>query len=640
MWLSSLLAALLALVVCGSAQAQYHPPSGGGSGAPLTPQYLTLDLDSRLVNSRQLVFSSPLSVSDAGALGTYTITCSTCAAGAPTTATYITQSANGTLTAERVLTAGTGITLTDGGANSTMTIGFNSTIIATVSSAQTLASKTFTSPTAFTYVNNLGLQLLNSSSGTAAIIKWEDAGTGRTYNIADMGANGDFVVTSGTQTLTGYKTFDGLQLTAQTFYLNGSHATNANTVSVPAGVGGNVATLVSTEATQTLTGKSIAVGQLTGTLATTNGGTGIATYTAGDVLTVNDAGTLVKLGGGTNNDVLTYDSTGNPNVKWAAPAGGGTQTFVTTADETGTLPNSVRLSTVAVDFGTAQTGISGTKEFTDFITCTAGFISPSYKITDSGNSLNFVFGPTGTLGQSVTVSVPDVGQNTATVMLTQDAAPTPGGIPFYAASGFGFVTASPAGGNGQFFIFNSTPGWGNTVSAAGGADAAIIARADGSQSYDIFRVEEPAHKVLWGIDKIGNVIMNCGGSADTGVKSTTLTVDTTNGTATNLLKSDGSSFACASGRTYSCVVNICARKDDGTSKQFLRQFVIKNTGGTTAIAGTVAILGTDSGDAGATTWSVAITADNTNDVLQIAVTGAAATNIRWLCRLETTEVSY
>lgn len=95
-----------------------------------------------------------------------------------------------------------------------------------------------------------------------------------------------------------------------------------------------------------------------------------------------------------------------------------------------------------------------------------------------------------------------------------------------------------------------------------------------------------------------------------------------------------------SGSTISCVLNICARKDDGTSKQMLRQFVIKNTGGTTALAGTPIALGTDTGDAGATTWSVAITADDTNDSIAVKVTGVAATNIRWLGRLETTEVNY
>lgn len=42
--------------------------------------------------------------------------------GAPTNASYVTLTNNGTLTSERVLTAGAGITVTDAGANNTVTI--------------------------------------------------------------------------------------------------------------------------------------------------------------------------------------------------------------------------------------------------------------------------------------------------------------------------------------------------------------------------------------------------------------------------------------------------------------------------------------------------------------------------------------
>ncbi|GAA5482049.1 hypothetical protein [Haloferula sargassicola] len=43
-------------------------------------------------------------------------------------------------------------------------------------------------------------------------------------------------------------------------------------------------------------------------------------------------------------------------------------------------------------------------------------------------------------------------------------------------------------------------------------------------------------------------------------------------------------------------------------------------------------------DASASAWDVAITADTTNGALAITVTGEAATNIRWVARLETVEV--
>ena len=44
--------------------------------------------------------------------------------------------------------------------------------------------------------------------------------------------------------------------------------------------------------------------------------------------------------------------------------------------------------------------------------------------------------------------------------------------------------------------------------------------------------------------------------------------------------------------------------------------------------------------AGASAWSVALTADTTNGGLAVTVTGAAGTTIRWVCKAETTEVTY
>ena len=59
----------------------------------------------------------------------------------------------------------------------------------------------------------------------------------------------------------------------------------------------------------------------------------------------------------------------------------------------------------------------------------------------------------------------------------------------------------------------------------------------------------------------------------------------------------------------------------------------------TSIVGTV-ILNTIAQDAGAATWVVAVTADTTNGGLAVTVTGQAATTIRWVAKLESTEVTY
>jgi hypothetical protein len=59
----------------------------------------------------------------------------------------------------------------------------------------------------------------------------------------------------------------------------------------------------------------------------------------------------------------------------------------------------------------------------------------------------------------------------------------------------------------------------------------------------------------------------------------------------------------------------------------------------TSIVGAV-ILNTIAQDAGAATWVVAVTADTTNGGLAVTVTGQAATTIRWVAKLESTEVTY
>jgi hypothetical protein len=59
----------------------------------------------------------------------------------------------------------------------------------------------------------------------------------------------------------------------------------------------------------------------------------------------------------------------------------------------------------------------------------------------------------------------------------------------------------------------------------------------------------------------------------------------------------------------------------------------------TAIVGTV-IKDVVAYDAGASAWDVTFTADTTNGGLKVEVTGAAATTIRWVAKLETTEVTY
>ena len=59
----------------------------------------------------------------------------------------------------------------------------------------------------------------------------------------------------------------------------------------------------------------------------------------------------------------------------------------------------------------------------------------------------------------------------------------------------------------------------------------------------------------------------------------------------------------------------------------------------TAMVGTPTVIMTHF-DAGAATWVVAVTADTTNGGIKVEVTGALATTIRWVCRINTVEMTY
>ena len=115
---------------------------------------------------------------------------------------------------------------------------------------------------------------------------------------------------------------------------------------------------------------------------------------------------------------------------------------------------------------------------------------------------------------------------------------------------------------------------------------------------------------------------------------------TTNTTPTTLFI-DGSStrLTITSGKILFANVLISGIKSDGSAAAcFRRKVAIKNVGGTTSLVGTVETIGTDIEDNAST--DVTITADNTNDALQIDVTGITSETWRWVAVVEGLEIAY
>lgn len=92
-------------------------------------------------------------------------------------------------------------------------------------------------------------------------------------------------------------------------------------------------------------------------------------------------------------------------------------------------------------------------------------------------------------------------------------------------------------------------------------------------------------------------------------------------------------------KTWAFVLTAVARSSGGTDNaMYVRRGVIKRDGANnTALVGSVDAVYTNETDAA---WDIAITADDTNESLKVEVTGVAATNIRWVVKVELTEVAY
>jgi hypothetical protein len=79
----------------------------------------------------------------------------------------------------------------------------------------------------------------------------------------------------------------------------------------------------------------------------------------------------------------------------------------------------------------------------------------------------------------------------------------------------------------------------------------------------------------------------------------------------------------------------------GDTKGWKIEGVIKRgaNAASTALVGTPTVTSTYA-DAGASTWTIGVTADTTNGGLSVTFTGQAATTIRTVCQIRTTEMTY
>jgi hypothetical protein len=92
-----------------------------------------------------------------------------------------------------------------------------------------------------------------------------------------------------------------------------------------------------------------------------------------------------------------------------------------------------------------------------------------------------------------------------------------------------------------------------------------------------------------------------------------------------------------SGKIIACTINITGSKSDGTAvAHYLRQYCVKNVGGTSSEVYAPVTIGTD--NAAGTT--IALSANNADDTLRILVTGITSETWRWVASVDAVEVAY
>jgi hypothetical protein len=114
---------------------------------------------------------------------------------------------------------------------------------------------------------------------------------------------------------------------------------------------------------------------------------------------------------------------------------------------------------------------------------------------------------------------------------------------------------------------------------------------------------------------------------------------TTSTTPVNLLlDSSTTRLTIPSGKTMSGFLIVKGIKSDGSAKaRFVRLCDITNVGGTTALDTPVEAIGTDYNPSGCT---LAVTAENATDDLQVNITGPAGETWRWVAVVEGLEIAY
>ena len=208
-------------------------------------------------------------------------------------------------------------------------------------------------------------------------------------------------------------------------------------------------------------------------------------------------------------------------------------------------------------------------------------------------------------------------------------------------TGSGATSMSTIGGGGTNKIENVSAaaiigGEGNSITAGGYYASILGGNNNKATNYYAVASGQYANASLVGQHSQASGRFAILGDAQTSVLTAWKT--TTNATPSELFL-NGSSQRCtlSSDTTWAFTVTVVARRTDADNESAAYKFegCIDNNAGTTSLVGSVTktVLAEDTA-----AWDCDVTASDANDALTITVTGEAAKTIRWVARIELTEV--